>query len=128
MGYGAFDEVLAGDLTGEDPDIESVVAAQVGDVEVYKVNHHGSRFSTNDAWLDETTPEAAIISVGGNSFGHPTAEALGRLHDHGRRIVVDGVGQGVEVGAALGSRHGYRLNRQIGRVRVEHLSAIGMHG
>ena len=52
MGYGAFDEVLAGDLTGEDPDIESVVAAQIGDVEVYKVNHHGSRFSSNDAWLN----------------------------------------------------------------------------
>ncbi len=83
LSYGSFDEVLAGDLTGEDPDVESVVAPQVGDVEVYKVNHHGSRFSTNDAWLDEIQPEVAVISTGVNTYGHPTANALERLHDHG---------------------------------------------
>ena len=82
LSYGAFDEVLAGDLTGQDPDVESAVAFQVGDVEVYKVNHHGSRFSTNDTWLDEIQPEVAIISVGNNSFGHATSDALNRLHDH----------------------------------------------
>ncbi len=51
MTYGSFDEVLGGDLTGDSPDIESIVAPLVGDVDVYKVNHHGSQYSTNDiAW------------------------------------------------------------------------------
>jgi competence protein ComEC len=69
-------------LPGEDPDIESVVAPLVGEVEVYHVNHHGSRFSSTDAWLDAIDAEVAIISVGGNSYGHPHADVLQRLHEH----------------------------------------------
>jgi len=48
------------------------------------VHHHGSAYSSNDAWLAATTPEVGIIQVGnGNSYGHPTSSALGRLHAHG---------------------------------------------
>jgi hypothetical protein len=75
---------LGGDLVGVTNDIETTVGPQVGDVEVYKVHHHGSAYSSNDAWLTATTPEVGIISVGdGNSYGHPTADALNRLHNHG---------------------------------------------
>ena len=80
--YGAFDEVLAGDLTGQSPDVESVVAPQVGDVEIYHVNHHGSNTSSNDAWLSAISAEVGVLSVGANGFGHPTAEVLARLHAH----------------------------------------------
>ena len=83
LSYGDFDEVFGGDLPGENPDIELIVGPMVGDVEVYKVNHHGSRFSSTDAWLGAISPEVAIISVGANSFGHPTSDALARLHEHG---------------------------------------------
>lgn len=31
-------------------------------------------------------PEYAIISVGSNSYGHPTAEAIGRLEDAGAEV------------------------------------------
>ena len=86
VSYGAFDEVIAGDLTGsttQGNDVETTVGPLVGDVEVYKVHHHGSRYSSNDNWLTATTPEVGIIQVGtGNSYGHPTAETLGRLHAH----------------------------------------------
>lgn len=94
LSYGAFDEVLAGDLTGEDPDIESVVAPLVGDVEVYHVNHHGSRYSSNDTWLSAITAEVGIVSVGANSYGHPTAEALGRLHAHAIKTYWTNLGSG----------------------------------
>ena len=95
LSYGTFGEILAGDLTGTSPDdVESVVGPLVGDVEVLKVNHHGSRFSSNDNWLDATSPEVAIISVGSNSFGHPTEEALGRLHSHGVQTYWTNVGSG----------------------------------
>ena len=32
------------------------------------------------------TTEYAIISVGSNSYGHPTAEAIGRLEDAGAEV------------------------------------------
>ena len=95
LSYRSFDEVFGGDLPGEDPNVESTVGPLVGDVEVYKVNHHGSRFSSTDAWLDAVSPEVAIISVGDNSFGHPTADALGRLYNHDARIYWTDLGDGV---------------------------------
>lgn len=93
VSYGAFDEVMGGDLTG-DPDVESTVGPLVGDVEVYKVHHHGSATSSYDAWLAATTPEVGVICVGDNSYGHPTAAALTRLHNHGVKTYWTELGSG----------------------------------
>jgi hypothetical protein len=86
VSYGAFDEVIGGDLTGSTArmdDVESTVAAAVGPVEVYKVHHHGSAFSSNDNWLNQTSPLVGIISVGnGNTYGHPASASLRRQHRH----------------------------------------------
>ena len=86
--FGHFRAVFGGDLSGfaeyDYQDIETPVAPLVGRVDVYKVHHHGSRFSTNTAWLAATTPRVGVVSVGdGNPFGHPTAACLGRLHAWG---------------------------------------------
>lgn len=98
VSYGAFDEVIGGDLTGSATsgnDVETTVGPEVGDVEVYKVHHHGSRYSSNDAWLSAITPEVGIIQCGnGNTYGHPTAEALGRLHAHGVKTYWNETGAG----------------------------------
>lgn len=49
---------------------------------VLKVGHHGSETSTSYVFLREVAPEYAVISVGkGNSYGHPTEDALSRLRD-----------------------------------------------
>jgi competence protein ComEC len=49
-----------------------------------KVGHHGSRFSTSDAFLDAVRPRLALVSVGArNAFGHPAPEVLARLARHG---------------------------------------------
>ncbi|MEL7658251.1 MAG: MBL fold metallo-hydrolase, partial [Bacillota bacterium] len=40
-------------------------------VDVLKVGHHGSRYSTSDTFLDAVDPEVAIFQVGKNNFGHP---------------------------------------------------------
>lgn len=49
---------------------------------VLKVGHHGSDTSTGYVFLREVMPQYAVISVGtGNSYGHPTEEALSRLRD-----------------------------------------------
>jgi competence protein ComEC len=57
------------------------------DVDVLKVGHHGSRFSSGDAFLAAVSPRVAVIGVGKNSYGHPTAQALTRLHNAGARIL-----------------------------------------
>ena len=97
--YGNFNEVIGGDLTGSASsgnDVETTVGPEVGDVEIYKVHHHGSTYSSNDNWLNAVTPEVGIIQVGNsNSYGHPTAGALGRLHAHGVHTYWNETGAGV---------------------------------
>ena len=96
VSYGEFDQVMGGDLPGSGPDVESVVGPQVGPVEVYKVHHHGSRYSSNVNWLNAVSPKIGVISVGnGNSYGHPTADALTRLHNKGVRTYWTETGAGV---------------------------------
>lgn len=57
------------------------------DVDVLKVGHHGAKNSSSYSFLREVMPEYAVISVGkGNSYGHPTEEALSRLRDVGAQV------------------------------------------
>ena len=44
-----------------------------------KVGHHGSRYASSESFLQQIMPDAAIISVGNNNYGHPTSETLDRL-------------------------------------------------
>jgi beta-lactamase superfamily II metal-dependent hydrolase len=98
--YGSFSHVFPGDLEGTSPDVESIVGPEVGDVDVCKVTHHGSKFSNTDAWLDAITPEVCVLSVGNNPYGHPTDEALTRLHDRGVELFWTGAGSGASPGPA----------------------------
>ncbi|OGI27446.1 MAG: hypothetical protein A2359_04910 [Candidatus Moranbacteria bacterium RIFOXYB1_FULL_43_19] len=50
------------------------------DVDILKVAHHGSKYSSSDAFLDAASPEEAVISVSkNNSYGHPTEAVLKSL-------------------------------------------------
>jgi competence protein ComEC len=49
---------------------------------VLKIGHHGSKTSTTSQFLAAVDPEVAVICVGANNtFGHPSAEVVGRLID-----------------------------------------------
>lgn len=75
--YGAFRAVFAGDIGLR---AEAALAGRVGQADLLKVGHHGSRGSSGEAWLEELAPCAAVISVGrGNGYGHPAPEAMRRL-------------------------------------------------
>jgi hypothetical protein len=87
ISFGNFKAEISGDLSGEKAqdyeDIETPVMPDVGRLDVYKVHHHCSSYSTNDNWLNTTQPTIGIISAGdGNDYGHPAADCLERLHKH----------------------------------------------
>lgn len=51
-------------------------------IDILKVAHHGSGYSTGSEFLTAAGPTAAIISCGrNNSYGHPHAETLQRLEE-----------------------------------------------
>lgn len=52
--------------------------------DVYKVGHHGSKYSTSSDFFRAVSPTYAVISCGeGNSYGHPHAETLNTLRMNG---------------------------------------------
>jgi competence protein ComEC len=81
--YREFRAVLSGDAGLP---AESLLAGQVGRVNLLKVGHHGSRGATGSAWLRELRPQEAVISVGENRYGHPSPEALARLSAAGAEV------------------------------------------
>ncbi len=56
------------------------------DVDILKVSHHGSKFSSASEFLREASPLVSVIEVGKNSYGHPTKEAVSRLLSVGTKI------------------------------------------
>lgn len=61
-------------------------AAELLELDVLVVGHHGAKDSACQELLDVTSPRVAVISVGDNSYGHPNQETLNRLHDAGCEI------------------------------------------
>ena len=60
--------------------------ARLPDIEVLVAGHHGSSTSTSQALLDAVRPEIVLISVGENSYGHPSPEVLDRLSRSGASV------------------------------------------
>ncbi|HSO29578.1 MAG TPA: ComEC/Rec2 family competence protein [Candidatus Sulfomarinibacteraceae bacterium] len=78
--------LLTGDIEeGVDP---TLVARGLPEVDVLKVAHHGSRTASTEPFLAALRPAVAVISAGRrNPYGHPTAEAIGRLEATGARVI-----------------------------------------
>jgi len=56
------------------------------DVDVLKVAHHGSKYSSGANFLAATTPLISVIEVGKNNYGHPTEATLNRLKSIGSAV------------------------------------------
>ncbi len=54
--------------------------------DVLKVAHHGSKYSSGEAFLKAVQAKQALISVGRNLYGHPTPETLQRLEKSGALV------------------------------------------
>lgn len=48
-------------------------------IDILKVAHHGSKYSSGDEFLREATPAVSVIQVGKNTYGHPTKNVLDGL-------------------------------------------------
>ena len=86
--FGDFTALFTGDVEGmgETALLETLERdpALARDLTLLKVAHHGSRYTTGDAFLDRVSPEIAVISCGrDNRYGHPHAELMERLRDRG---------------------------------------------
>ena len=55
--------------------------------DVLKISHHGSKYSSSLSFLENVKPKIAVISVGKNSYGHPTPETLQKLENFGIDIL-----------------------------------------
>jgi competence protein ComEC len=67
--------LLSADM--EQEEMEDLLATGVNlENNIFKEPHHGSRFSLDKPWLDAIHPQAVWISVGKNTFGHPSSEVL----------------------------------------------------
>jgi competence protein ComEC len=77
-------------FTGDAPaKVENEVMGKYDvDVDVLKVAHHGSDYSSPILYLKTVSPEFALISVGaGNSYGHPCDTTINRLEKFAKSIL-----------------------------------------
>jgi beta-lactamase superfamily II metal-dependent hydrolase len=86
--FGWFDAEFGGDLPGANlsghRDLESLIATNIGQVELHKVHHHGSGTSSNPGFMAAIQPKVAVLSVGSpNAYDHPTQTALDRIRSVG---------------------------------------------
>lgn len=83
--YGETSFLFTGDAEREEEQ-EILNAGYDLSATVLKVGHHGSKNSTTYTFLRAIMPKYAVISVGENSYGHPTEDTLSRLRDAGAKV------------------------------------------
>ncbi|MBU1078020.1 MAG: T9SS type A sorting domain-containing protein, partial [Spirochaetes bacterium] len=82
--YKNFDLWIGGDATDviENGTMNAVNDTSVtgdGNIKVFRVDHHGSKFHGYAPFLSALDPHLSVISSGGNAYGHPTQDAIDRL-------------------------------------------------
>jgi len=70
--------LLSADIEAKE---EVKIMGYLSEVDVVKVPHHGSDTSSTQDFVSALSPETAIISVGKNTYGHPSTEVLNRYED-----------------------------------------------
>ncbi len=91
LSCGEFTALFTGDVEGEGQEylrdaIENNLPLYA-DVDLLKVAHHGSQYTTDYEFLELVRPEIALISCGeNNSYGHPHEDLLDRLKQAGSKV------------------------------------------
>ena len=99
LSLGSFDALLTGDVENEAADnlADGIKATRKETIEYIKVPHHGSKNGLTQKLLEAVVPKLAVISVGKNSYGHPSGEVIKLLNSKGiKTLRTDEIGD-VEV-------------------------------
>ena len=83
--YGDYGFLFTGDISTT-TEYELLSERAIPDIDVLKVAHHGSDSSTSEEFLRMARPEVAVISVGENSYGHPSPDVIKKLEGSGAFI------------------------------------------
>lgn len=84
MIFGDYSYLFMGDATDK---VEKDLLKENIDVDVLKVGHHGSAYSSTNEFLGKVTPKYAFISVAKeNSYGHPSNDTLERIKKYTDKI------------------------------------------
>ncbi len=91
MEYNGFKALFTGDMEGEGQRAVKELISDKKDfyknINLLKVAHHGSMYTTDEEFLDMVRPQIAVISCGvDNSYGHPHRELLERLDGIGAMV------------------------------------------
>lgn len=69
-----------------EPEVQEQLRGKVGEVDIYKVAHHGSRFQ-DLTLMRELSPQVSLISVGeSNTYGHPAQSTISALERLGSQV------------------------------------------
>lgn len=82
LSFGSFRLLLTGDSQ-----VEEFNEANLSNISVLQVPHHGSKTGLNTEIIKRLYPKLAVISVGRNKYGHPNREIIGKLQEIGARVL-----------------------------------------
>lgn len=95
MQYKDFTMLFTGDISSEKEMevVDNFLLSDISaDVDVLKVAHHGSRYSSCDEFLDVINSEIGVVSCGiNNIYNHPADEAVIRLEKYTNELYVTSV-------------------------------------
>lgn len=85
--YGSHSFLLTGDLATTRE--QALISTELPrNITVYKVGHHGSKYSNGEQLLSYIKPEYSVISAGKeNKYNHPNPEALDRLQKYSKEVL-----------------------------------------
>ncbi len=89
MDYGNCHMLFTGDMGEKEENrlLERLGEKGLSQINVLKTAHHGSKYSSSEAFLEAVSPRWAVISYGeNNSYGHPHREVLERFEDLGVEV------------------------------------------
>lgn len=87
MYYGSNHMLFTGDISVDREAAVMDALKNTSALDVLKVAHHGSKYSSSETFLETVRPIRSFISCGENNlYGHPHAETLQRLQNAGSKI------------------------------------------
>lgn len=96
VSLGDYDMLVTGDGS-KTAELELIEGHEIRDIELLIAGHHGSRYASGGEFLESIGADTAVISVGYNTYGHPTNEILERLAAYGYNIFRTDLNGNIEI-------------------------------